>query len=95
MPSLLQQTPLDTRLGDLLVFNSSFFRVIEFKRSSNDTPKEYQKLESLSAALTVPKLGNLTEVSRRIHWYVKSGTSSQTLAPTYGLGWFRTWIFAP
>lgn len=73
-PSLLQQTPLDTRLGDLLVFNSSFFRVIEFKRASNDAAKEHQKLESLSVALGVPRLRDLTEVSRRIHWYVKSDT---------------------
>jgi hypothetical protein len=73
-PSLLQQTPLDTRIGDLLVFNSSFFRVIEFKRASNDAAKEQQKLESLSVALRVPKLRDLTEVSRRIHWYFKSDT---------------------
>ena len=71
---MLQQTPLDTRLGDVLVFNSSFFRVIEFKRASNDAAKEHQKLESLSVALGVPKLKALTDVSRRIHWYVKSDT---------------------
>ncbi len=73
-PSLLQQTNLDTRLGDLLVFNSSFFRVIEFKRASNDSAKEHQKHESLSVALGVPKLRGLAKVSRGIHWYVKSDT---------------------
>lgn len=83
--SLLQQTPLDTRLGDVLVFNSSFFRVIEFKRASNDAAKELQKLESLSVALGVPKLKALTDVSRRIHWYVKSDTcnSLQTWVVPY------------
>lgn len=81
--NLLQQTPLDTRLGDVLVFNSSFFRVIEFKRASNDAAKEHQKLESLSVALGVPKLKPLTDVSRRIHWYVQSDTRSGSL---------QTWV---
>ena len=40
---LLQQTPLDTSLGDVLIAKATFVRLIEFKRELNKSPKEHAK----------------------------------------------------
>jgi hypothetical protein len=71
--SLLQQTPLDQSLADVLIKNPGFVRLIEFKRAANKSVKEKVKLNLLSTSLTaVPLLTHLLAVSRDIHWYVES-----------------------
>jgi hypothetical protein len=72
--NLLQQGPYDNPLSDLLVFNSNFFRIVEFKRAANDSEKEESKLVQLQRALTPNSSKQLEQVSRKIHWYVKSDT---------------------
>jgi hypothetical protein len=62
----LQQTSLDTVLGDLLIANTRFVRLIEFKRELNKDPKERVKLSRLKAVLD----SGLESISREIHWYV-------------------------
>jgi len=67
---LLQETPLDTSLGDVLIANAKIVRLIEFKREENKDPKEYSKFIMLSRALNGPGLSHLIPLSRKIHWYV-------------------------
>jgi hypothetical protein len=50
--NLHQQTNLDTRLCDVLILNSRFFRMFEFKRTANDREKEKSKVIQLSRALS-------------------------------------------
>jgi hypothetical protein len=72
--NLLQQQPYDKPLGDLLVFNSRFFRLIEFKRATNDSEKEESKLVELTRAMSASSMQHLEAMSRKIHWFVKSDT---------------------
>lgn len=67
---LLQQTPLDTSLGDVLIANATFVRLIEFKRELNRSPKERAKLRQLRTALESESTRRFEPISRQIHWYV-------------------------
>jgi hypothetical protein len=67
---LLQQTPLDTVLGDLLIANARLVRLIEFKRELNTDDKEPVKLSRLKAGLGSSSFAFLESISREIHWYV-------------------------
>ena len=70
---LLQQTQLDTVLGDLLIANARFVRLIEFKRELNKDPKEHVKFERLKAAIDDRgSYALLQSISREMHWFVLS-----------------------
>jgi hypothetical protein len=67
--NLLQQTPLDKSLADVLLANAGLCRLIEFKRKGKLTTKETMKLTALRDGLrTAP--GYETH-SRQIHWFVQ------------------------
>lgn len=68
--NLLQQTPLDPTLGDVFLAYPGVVRLIEFKREKNRDPKESRKRSVLEGALKSDPY--LLEVSRRVHWYIKS-----------------------
>ena len=70
--NLLQQTPLDQPLGDVLFANPRILRVFEFKRQANSSDKEREKRGFLEDALVGQGLEHLLRVSREIHWYVES-----------------------
>ncbi len=75
--SLLQQTPSDKLLADVLLELSGFVRLIEFKNKSNKSNKEMIKHELLKAAI-----GNdhqKRDVSRHIHWYIETDAERKTL----------------
>jgi hypothetical protein len=67
---LTQQTPLDPILGDLLIANARFVRLIEFKRELNKSPKERAKLVVLKRLLVTEAYSRLEAISRKNHWYV-------------------------
>jgi hypothetical protein len=67
---LLQQTPLDTSLGDVLIAKATFVRLIEFKRELNKSPKEQAKLVALKRLLVTEAYSRLELISRKVHWYV-------------------------
>ncbi|CBJ52323.1 conserved hypothethical protein [Ralstonia solanacearum PSI07] len=68
--NLLQQTPADMLLGDLLLRFPGVVRLIEFKARGNRSPKEQTRHAVLSAALkAVPYL---EAVSRRVHWFIET-----------------------
>ncbi|NWK45997.1 hypothetical protein [Ralstonia pickettii] len=68
--NLLQQTPADTLLGDLLLRFPGVVRLIEFKAKGNRSQKERGRHAVLSAALkAVP---HLEPVSRQVHWLIET-----------------------
>lgn len=75
--NLMQQTPLDKPLGDVMVANKGVTRLIEFKRSEHDPTKEETKRQILCRELD----GNehMLEVSREIHWYIETSEDRQNL----------------
>ncbi len=74
--NLLQQTPLDRPLGDVLIAKAHFVRVVEFKRVANDSDKEQLKLRSIQRALSANIDRRLATISRKIHWYLASEVSA-------------------
>ncbi len=71
---LLQQTPLDSSLADVLVAAPRFFRLLEFKRVQNVSSKEERKQDSLRELLTRhPNGQTLMQTSIAIHHHVEIG----------------------
>jgi len=68
--NLLQQTPMDKALGDVLIGYPGVVRLIEFKRKSNKSEKEAIKRNLLEIALK--KQPQLQVISRMVHWYVET-----------------------
>lgn len=73
--NLLQQSPADTLLGDLLLGFSGVTRLIEFKAQGNRSSKEKARHTKLCEAMT--ENPDLEAVSRRIHWYIETATSEK------------------
>lgn len=68
--NLLQQTPADKELGDMLLEFPGVVRLIEFKNGDGSLKKEKERYEQLTLAL-----GNndrFKAISREIHWYVET-----------------------
>lgn len=70
--NLLQQTPLDQNVGDVMLRGARVLRLIEFKRDANDSVKERNKLEQLRSGLQQPINADLVPISHEVHWFVKS-----------------------
>lgn len=68
--NLLQQTPDDSTLGDLLIEAPGLLRIIEFKQRSNTDPKEADRHQRLSKGLADNV--ELTRISREVHWFVET-----------------------
>lgn len=70
--NLLQQTPLDRPLGDVLLANADVCRLVEFKRSGKLTDKEKKKLNALRRLLRNSNSEqDFAKVSREVHWYIE------------------------
>ena len=70
--NLLQQTPSDRLLGDVLLANAAVCRLTEFKREGKLTRKELNKLNILWEGIKnsdTPE--QYQRLSRQIHWYVE------------------------
>jgi hypothetical protein len=71
--NLLQQNPLDQRLGDVVVTSAKIFRLIEFKRENSKDDKEPKKMAEIRRKLLNDlKEPKLVSLSRKVHWYVNS-----------------------
>jgi len=68
--NLLQQTPLDRPLGDVLIEGASVFRLIEFKRRRNSSDKERAKHWHIRQTLSARPY--LADYGLRWHWYVET-----------------------
>ncbi|AQT03866.1 hypothetical protein JK169_14095 [Acetobacter persici] len=73
--NLLQQTPADTLLGDLLLEFPGVVRLIEFKAHDNRSGKELARHKALSAGLA--RDPEMQAISRSIHWYIESFPSEK------------------
>jgi hypothetical protein len=74
--NLLQQTPADTELADVLIKFSGLVRIVEFKTFENKDPKEYIKWTKLNAALKSRE--DLIPVSRSVHWFVETDPQEES-----------------
>lgn len=79
--NLLQQTPEDKALGDVLLSFPGTLRLIEFKSAANRSDKEETRFRKLSHALECRE--GLREVSHRIHWYVETTPDVRAGVKTY------------
>lgn len=68
--NLLQQTPADKELGDMLLEFPGVVRVLEFKNANNPSKKEKKRVEKLEKALADNE--RMQYVSRKIHWYIET-----------------------
>jgi len=68
--NLLQQTPADKELGDMLLEFPGVVRLIEFKNSASSLKKEKKRCEQLTVA--IGKNDIFKKISREIHWYVET-----------------------
>lgn len=69
--SLLQQTPDDTAIGDVLITAPGALRVLEFKREENSDSKEEERFDRLCKVLTKYP-SRMSAVSREVHWYIET-----------------------
>lgn len=70
--NLLQQTPLDSTLGDVFLANAGVCRIIEFKREGKLTKKEMKKLGALRTGIGNSEGSQIYErLSRHVHWYIE------------------------
>jgi hypothetical protein len=72
--SLVQQTPLDIVLGDVLLTGEKLVALLEFKREANRDGrwKERSKMLKIEAFLKCPEFQELRDTSRQIHFYVET-----------------------
>lgn len=78
--NLLQQTPADKSVGDVLIQGSRAFRILEFKRTANNSKKEVSKKRVLDAALRAKGNETWHGLSRKVHWYIESQYAHKALS---------------
>ena len=85
---LLQQTPLDQSLADLLIKAPDYVSIIEFKRRENRSDKEANKKNWLRRVINASgREEQIAAISRAMHFQVDLETVGQTLIitlPTIG-----------
>lgn len=74
--NLLQQTPMDKSLGDVLLEFPGVMRIIEFKQKNNKSGKEERRLHQLRTALR--NKPRLIEISRVCHWFIETAQTEQS-----------------
>lgn len=74
--NLLQQTPADQLLGDVLLDFCGVVRLLEFKAEGANLKKELGKHAGLKRI--VEDMG-LSEISREVHWYVETKATADSL----------------
>lgn len=74
--NLLQQTPADQLLGDVLLNFGGVARLLEFKAESADLGKERGKHAGLKQII---EERSLSQISREVHWYVETKATTNTL----------------
>jgi hypothetical protein len=75
--NLLQQTPVDKELGDVLLTFPGLVRLIEFKMKGASLKKEKRRHHLLSLALEREN-AMLVETSKSVHWYVELCAKNDT-----------------
>lgn len=68
--NLLQQTPADKILGDLLLAFPGVVRLLEFKTQDNRSDKEQKRHQKIAWGLE--QCRELQSTSRKMHWYIET-----------------------
>jgi hypothetical protein len=74
--NLLQQTPLDKELADVLLAFPGVVRLIEFKQLNNNSEKEPIRVEVL--VNETKKNKRFLKISKAIHWFVETNPEKDT-----------------
>lgn len=74
--NLLQQTPDDTFLGDLVMTFPGVLRIVEFKQRSNNDKKEPERHKRLLDAINSDP--RKTATSREVHWFVETAPTEKS-----------------
>lgn len=74
--NLLQQTPADQLLGDVLLKFTGVVRLLEFKAGGADLAKERGKHAGLKKVI---EDRGLAAISREVHWYVETKATENSL----------------
>lgn len=74
--NLLQQTPSDKILSDVLLDFGGTVRLIEFKTSDNRSTKEKGRHRALQAGMVGT---GLEAISREVHWFIETAPTENTL----------------
>ncbi|HHH8880193.1 TPA: hypothetical protein ACP3ZD_006291, partial [Pseudomonas aeruginosa] len=74
--NLLQQTPADRLLADVLLNFGGVARLLEFKAEGARLDKEIGKHEGLKQVIEDQ---GLSEISREVHWYVETKATEDSL----------------
>lgn len=74
--NLLQQTPADKFLGDVLLDFTGVVRLLEFKVQGAHMSKEQEKHGALKVAV---QARGLEPISREVHWYVETKATQESL----------------
>ena len=74
--NLLQQTPADKELGDMLLEFPGVIRLIEFKNNENKSDKELKRCNQLKIAIGDNE--EVRRISKEIHWYVETEPFKET-----------------
>jgi hypothetical protein len=78
--NLLQQSPADPLLGDLMMEFPGVVRLIEFKTIENRSPKERARHAVLSSRII--DYPHLESISRAVHWYIETSAKNDDLVAT-------------
>jgi hypothetical protein len=70
--NLLQQTPSDKLLGDVLLEYTGVVRLIEFKNRERESSLTKEKKRHNQLELMIGDNEKLQKISREIHWYVET-----------------------
>lgn len=73
--NLLQQTPADKSLGDVLLEFPGVVRLIEFKNKKSSLKKEKLRYEQLH--MVIKDNENMINISKQIHWYIETNPNSE------------------
>lgn len=68
--NLLQQTPDDKLLGDLLIEYPGVVKLIEFKNKKSNLKKEKDRIDQLTISLDNNQEMHTT--SKKVHWYIET-----------------------
>lgn len=74
--NLLQQTPVDKEIGDILLEFPGVIRIIEFKQVSNSSNKERRRVKNLTDSIKENE--KYLTISRAIHWFVETDPQKRT-----------------
>lgn len=77
--NLLQQTPADKLLGDLMAKLGNKVYLIEFKEAKNRSDKELTRYKMLKNILSTDQFSDLLAISKKIHWYIETSVTQGDL----------------